>query len=48
MVVLGNQPYHGESENKGQWILKKLLDYSKDPNSINSLEEINYKWLNDD
>ncbi|MDR1417401.1 MAG: N-6 DNA methylase [Prevotellaceae bacterium] len=47
MVVLGNPPYSGESQNKGEWILKLLEGYKKEPTG-GHLQEKNPKWLNDD
>ena len=46
MVVLGNPPYHGESKNKGAWIVKLMRDYKQEPGG-GKLRE-NLKWLNDD
>jgi len=58
MVVLGNPPYSGESQNKSQnkkvrnWIERLLDDYKKEPDKENTvgqkLEEKNSKWINDD
>ena len=48
MVVLGNPPYSGESQNKGKWIKEQLEVYKKEPDSDNRLQERNSKWLNDD
>ena len=48
MVVLGNPPYSGESSNKGEWILKLLEDYKKEPGGNIKLQEKNPKWINDD
>ena len=47
MVVLGNPPYSGESQNSGKWIEKLISDYKKEPSGI-KLQEKNSKWLNDD
>jgi predicted helicase len=47
MVVLGNPPYSGESQNKGEWILRLMEDYKKEPTG-GRLQERNPKWLNDD
>jgi predicted helicase len=46
MVVMGNPPYSGSSENKGQWILDQINEYKK----VNGepLGEKNPKWLQDD
>jgi len=47
MVVLGNPPYSGESQNNGEWIENLLSDYKKEP-SGGKLQERNPKWINDD
>ena len=48
MVVIGNPPYSGESQNKGQWIMGLMEDYKKEPNTSSKLQEKNPKWINDD
>ncbi len=48
MVVLGNPPYSGESQNKGKWIMNLMEDYKKEPQTSQKLNEKNPKWLNDD
>ncbi|MDA8023739.1 MAG: N-6 DNA methylase [Gammaproteobacteria bacterium] len=48
MVVIGNPPYHGESQNKGEWICDLLKSYKKEPGGVERLDESNSKWLNDD
>jgi predicted helicase len=48
MVVLGNPPYSGESANKGEWIMKLMEDYKKEPGGKEKLKERNPKWINDD
>ncbi len=48
MVILGNPPYSGESQNKSDWIKKLMEDYKKEPNSNEKLKEKNPKWINDD
>ncbi len=48
MVILGNPPYSGESQNKSDWIMKLMEDYKKEPNSTEKLKEKNPKWINDD
>ena len=48
MVILGNPPYSGESQNKSDWITKLMKDYKKEPNSNEKLKEKNPKWINDD
>ena len=46
MVMIGNPPYSGESQNKGEWIMKLIDDYKKEPGSETRVG--NTKWLNDD
>jgi predicted helicase len=46
MVVLGNPPYSGHSENKGEWIGKLVRDYYFVDGK--PLGERNPKWLQDD
>lgn len=48
MCVIGNPPYSGESANKGEWIMKLMDDYKKEPGGIQKLQERNPKWINDD
>ena len=48
MVVLGNPPYSGESQNSGEWMDRLLNDYKKEPDSEEKLQERNAKWINDD
>ena len=48
MVVLGNPPYYGESQNKGQWIMNLMEDYKQEPDGSGRLKERNSKWLNND
>lgn len=48
MVVMGNPPYRGESANKGEWIMKLIEDYKKEPGGKEKLKEKNSKWINDD
>ena len=48
MVVIGNPPYSGESQNKGKWIMSLMEDYKKEPGGKMPLNERNPKWLNDD
>ena len=48
MVVIGNPPYSGESQNKGKWIMSLMEDYKKEPGGKMPLDERNPKWLNDD
>lgn len=47
MVVLGNPPYNGESQNNGEWIRNLIEVYKREP-SGGVLRERNPKWLNDD
>ncbi|RNI28161.1 DNA methyltransferase [Rufibacter immobilis] len=48
MVVLGNPPYSGESQNKGKWIMDLMEDYKKEPGGKEKLKEKNSKFINDD
>ena len=48
MCVIGNPPYSGESSNKGEWIMKLMEDYKKEPGGIEKLKEQNSKFINDD
>ena len=48
MVMIGNPPYNGSSTNKGEWIMKLMEDYKKEPGGKQPLDERNPKWLNDD
>jgi len=48
MVIVGNPPYSGESSNKGEWIMKLMEDYKKEPGGKVKLKERNPKWINDD
>ena len=48
MVVMGNPPYSGESQNKGGWIMKLMESYKVEPGGKTKLQERNPKWLNDD
>ena len=48
MVVIGNPPYNGESQNKSDWIMKLMEDYKKEPNTSKHLKEKNPKWINND
>ncbi len=47
MVVLGNPPYSGISQNNGEWITSKIADYLKEPGGKEPLKERKH-WLNDD
>lgn len=46
MVVVGNPPYSGHSENKGEWIQHLVRDYYQVDGA--PLGEKNPKWLQDD
>ena len=48
MVMIGNPPYSGSSQNKGEWIMNKMEAYKKEPGGIIPLKERNPKWINDD
>ena len=48
MVIIGNPPYSGESQNKGKWIMSLMDAYKKEPGGRVPLNERNPKWLNDD
>lgn len=48
MVMIGNPPYNGESQNKGEWIMNLMETYKKEPGGKAKLNERNPKWLNDD
>ncbi|HRH58759.1 MAG TPA: N-6 DNA methylase, partial [Chitinophagales bacterium] len=48
MCVIGNPPYSGESNNKGEWIMNLMEDYKKEPGGKEKLNERNPKWINDD
>jgi len=48
MCIIGNPPYSGESANKGEWIMKLMEDYKKEPGGKEKLKERNPKWINAD
>lgn len=48
MIVMGNPPYSGESQNKGEWIMNLMDSYKKEPGGVQPLQERNPKWINDD
>ena len=48
MIVMGNPPYSGESQNKGAWIMGLMDSYKKEPGGVQPLQERNPKWINDD
>ena len=47
MVVMGNPPYSGISQNNGEWISKLVDDYKVEPGGTVKLQERKH-WLNDD
>jgi predicted helicase len=47
MVMIGNPPYSGISQNNGEWITKLIEDYKKEPGGKIKLQE-KKTWLNDD
>ncbi|MBO5775488.1 MAG: hypothetical protein J6R63_05705, partial [Kiritimatiellae bacterium] len=47
MVVIGNPPYSGISQNNGEWISKLVDDYKVEPGGKIKLQERKH-WLNDD
>ena len=47
MVVVGNPPYSGISQNNGEWISRLLEDYKVEPGATQRLQELK-NWLNDD
>ena len=48
MVIIGNPPYSGESNNKSEYIMKLMEDYKLEPGGKEKLKERNPKWINDD
>jgi len=46
LVILGNPPYSGHSENRGEWILRQIETYKQVDGK--PLGEKNSKWLQDD
>lgn len=48
MVVLGNPPYSGHSENKSAHAASLVKRYKVEPGGLTKLDERNPKWLNDD
>ncbi len=48
MCVIGNPPYSGESENKGDHIMGLMEAYKMEPGGKEKLKEKNSKWINDD
>ena len=48
MIILGNPPYSGISNNNSEWIINLIKEeYRKEPDSNTPLQE-NKNWLNDD
>ena len=47
MVMIGNPPYSGISQNNGKWITKLIDDYKVEPGGRIKLQE-KKTWLNDD
>ena len=47
MVVMGNPPYSGISQNNGKWISDLVADYKTEPGGNEKLKERKH-WLNDD
>lgn len=47
MVVMGNPPYSGISQNNEDWITELIEDYKKEPGGREKLKERKH-WLNDD
>ena len=47
MVVLGNPPYSGESQNSGEWMSGLMDDYKKEPQN-ESINIPDTKWVNND
>ena len=47
MVVMGNPPYSGISQNNGKWISDLVADYKTEPGGKEKLKERKH-WLNDD
>jgi predicted helicase len=48
MCIIGNPPYAVSSANKGEWIMKLMDDYKKEPGGKIKLKERNSKTVNDD
>ena len=47
MVIMGNPPYSGISQNNGEWISKLVDDFKVEPGGKVKLQERKH-WLNDD
>ena len=48
MCIIGNPPYNAMSKNQGNWIMKLMEDYKKEPGGKLKLKERNPKMINDD
>lgn len=48
LVILGNPPYLGESNNDTEYAEALIEKYRKEPGSAQRLQEANYKWLRND
>ena len=48
ICIIGNPPYNIASTNNGDWIMKLLDDYKKEPGGKEKLKERNSKSINDD
>jgi len=48
MIVMGNPPYNVSSQNSSSWIMQLLNDYKKEPYTDTTLQEKNFKAINDD
>ena len=48
MIVMGNPPYSGESSNNTVFANSLVNKYKVEPGGTQTLQEQNYKWLNDD
>ena len=53
MVMIGNPPYNGSSQNKNDYIDRLMLSYKQEPSKKAGIEKITLKekqmkWLNDD
>ena len=47
MVIVGNPPYSGVSQNNSEWIMRLMDDYKVEPGGKQRLQE-RKNWLNDD
>lgn len=51
LIIIGNPPYNGESNNRDPWIMNLINDYKYEPGNQRKkvrLKEKNSKWINDD